>query len=145
MAGLAACPTCLAEARSSSAESAHWTYADAQNWGADGAYPACSIGGEQSPIDLTAAVRAEIEPPILSWRPQAFPIANNGHTIQADVSPGSFATSAGHRYELQQFHFHTPSEHALDGRRSAMEAHFVHVGDGGNLMVVGTFLEGGGK
>lgn len=25
-----------------------------------------------------------------------------------------------------QYHFHTPSEHALDGQRFAMEAHLVH-------------------
>jgi carbonic anhydrase len=145
VAGLAACPACLAGAHSARAEGAHWTYADPRNWGVDGTYPACSIGDEQSPIDLTAAVRAEIDPPILSWQPQAFSIVNNGHTIQANARPGGFATSAGHRYELQQFHFHTPSEHALDGKRSAMEVHFVHAGDGGNLMVVGAFLEGGGQ
>lgn len=28
--------------------------------------------------------------------------------------------------ELLQYHFHTPSEHAFDGQRSAMEAHLVH-------------------
>ena len=37
------------------------------------------------------------------------------------------------------------SEHTLDGKRSAMEAHFVHGGGGGNLMVIGVFLEGGGQ
>jgi carbonic anhydrase len=134
LAGLGACPAC-----------AHWSYADPRNWGADGAYPACSIGGEQSPIDLTGAVRAEIEPPAVSWRPQAFSVVNNGHTIQANASPGGFATSAGRKYELQQFHFHTPSEHTLDGKQSAMEAHFVHAGESGNLMVIGVFLEPGGQ
>ena len=28
--------------------------------------------------------------------------------------------------ELLQFHFHTPSEHAVNGKRYAMEAHLVH-------------------
>jgi carbonic anhydrase len=35
---------------------------------------------------------------------------------------------------LQQFHFHVPSEHTLDGKQSALEAHFVHAGGSGNLM-----------
>jgi carbonic anhydrase len=144
LAGLAACPVCAEAASIVRAEGAHWSYADPRNWGADGAYPACSIGGEQSPIDLTGAVRAEIEPPAVSWRPQAFSVVNNGHTIQANAFPGSSATSAGRKYELQQFHFHAPSEHTLDGKRSAMEAHFVHAGEGGNLMVIGVFLEVGG-
>ena len=143
--GLGACPMCAAAAGVTRAEGTHWSYADPRNWGADGRYPACSIGGEQSPIDLTGAVRAEIEPPTASWQPQAFSVVNNGHTIQANAPPGGFATSAGRRYELQQFHFHTPSEHTLDGKRSAMEAHFVHVGEDGNLMVIGVFLEAGGQ
>lgn len=124
---------------------AHRSYADPRNWGADGAYPACSIGGEQSPIDLTGAVRAEIDPPVVSWQPQAFRVVNNGHTIQANASPGGFAASAGRKYELQQFHFHTPSEHRWEGKQSAMEAHFVHTGESGNLMVIGVFLEPGGQ
>jgi hypothetical protein len=74
LAGLMACPACASAAGSARAEGAHWSYADPRNWGADGAYPACSIGGEQSPIDLTGAVRAAIEPPALSWQPQAFSI-----------------------------------------------------------------------
>ena len=145
LAGLAACPACAAAVGVARAEGAHWSYADSQDWGADGAFRACSIGGEQSPVNLTGAVRAEIEPPAVSWRAEAFGIVNNGHTIQANASPGGFATSAGRKYELQQFHFHAPSEHTLDGKRSAMEAHFVHGGEGGNLMVIGVFLEGGGQ
>jgi carbonic anhydrase len=39
----------------------------------------------------------------------------------------------------------TLSEHTLDGKRSAMEADFVHVGEDGNLMVIGVFLEAGGQ
>jgi carbonic anhydrase len=136
---------CAVAAGVARAEGAHWDYADPQSWGPDGTYPACSIGGEQSPIDLTGAVRAEIEPPAVSWQAQAFGVVNNGHTIQANASPGGVARSAGRKYELQQFHFHTPSEHALDGKRAAMEAHFVHAGESGKLMVIGVFLEAGGQ
>ena len=145
LAGLGACPMCATALGVAAAEGAHWSYADPRNWGADGTYPACLIGGEQSPVDLTGAIRAEIEPPTVSWQPQAFSVVNNGHTIQANALPGGVAMSAGRKYELQQFHFHTPSEHTLDGKRWAMEAHFVHAGDGGNLMVIGVFLEAGGQ
>jgi carbonic anhydrase len=97
LAGLAACPVCAAAATVARAEGGHWSYADPQDWGADGAFRACSIGGEQSPVNLTGAVRAEIEPPAVSWRAEAFGIVNNGHTIQANASPGGFATSAGRK------------------------------------------------
>jgi len=32
----------------------------------------------------------------------------------------------GQMYDLLQYHFHTPSEHALDGKRFSMEVHLVH-------------------
>ncbi len=53
LAGLGARPLFAAAAGFIRAEGTHWSYADPQNWRADGTYPACSIGGEQSPIDLT--------------------------------------------------------------------------------------------
>ena len=44
-------------------------------------------------------------------------------------------------YALLQVHFHTPSEHAFDDGRTAMEAHLVHrnIATGG-LAVVGVLL-----
>jgi carbonic anhydrase len=35
-------------------------------------------------------------------------------------------TADGGKWQLTQFHFHTPSENAFDGRHAAMEAHLVH-------------------
>ncbi|HEY8066382.1 MAG TPA: carbonic anhydrase family protein [Methylosinus sp.] len=142
LAGLAACPLCAAAAR---AEGAHWTYDDAQHWGAhDETAKACSLGGEQSPIDLADTVKADIRPPKLGWKPQAYEIVNNGHTIQANGAAGGGVAELDRRkFELKQFHFHTPSEHALGGKRLAMEAHFVHAGDNGDLLVVGSFLVAG--
>ncbi|KAI7843769.1 hypothetical protein COHA_002667 [Chlorella ohadii] len=50
----------------------------------------------------------------------------------------------GQRHRLLQFHFHTPSEHTLDGRHLAMEAHLVHKNlETGNLAVLGVFIEAG--
>lgn len=39
---------------------------------------------------------------------------------------GNIAYIDGRELELLQFHFHTPSEHAINGRRFPMEAHLVH-------------------
>jgi carbonic anhydrase len=33
-----------------------------------------------------------------------------------------------HRYSLEQFHYHTPSEHRYDGEQRPLELHFVHYG-----------------
>lgn len=67
-------------------------------------------------------------------------------TIEAEVPAGAAAISlGGTRYALRQFHFHTPSEHTLDGRRFPVEQHFVHAGPDGATLVVGLFLTGGGR
>jgi carbonic anhydrase len=40
---------------------------------------------------------------------------------------------------LKQFHFHHPSEHLVEGKRFAMEVHFVHAAED-RLAVVGVLL-----
>jgi carbonic anhydrase len=65
-------------------------------------------------------------------------------TEEADVAPGAaHVTLAGVRYELEQFHFHTPSEHRFQGRSDPMEMHFVHRSAAGGLLVVGVPLRAG--
>lgn len=145
--GLLSCPLCAASTRA--AEEAHWSYSGEggpDHWGAlNSAYKACSAGTEQSPIDLDRAIRADIARLNVDWKPQAYRVANNGHTIQANATPGSAAILGKESYALLQFHFHTPSEHALHGKRFAMEAHFVHARRDGQLVVIGVFMESGGK
>lgn len=54
-------------------------------------------------------------------------IENLGHTIQLDFKPGSTIEKDGNTYEFKQLHFHTPSEHRIDGKIYAMEMHVVNV------------------
>ena len=47
--------------------------------------------------------------------------------LQVRMPDGNLLTTAdGQQWRLLQFHFHTPSENALDGRHAPMEAHLVH-------------------
>jgi hypothetical protein len=46
--------------------------------------------------------------------------------LQVNFEPGNRVSWGDVQLELLQYHFHTPSEHAWDGQRSAMEAHLVH-------------------
>ena len=62
-------------------------------------------------------------------------------TEEAEVEPGAgHVTVAGTRYDLVQFHFHTPSEHAFGGRHTPLEMHLVHRSAAGKLLVVGVPL-----
>jgi carbonic anhydrase len=49
----------------------------------------------------------------------------------------------GDHYELEQYHFHAPAEHAVDGRQADVEAHFVHTNAQGATVVVGVFFRRG--
>ncbi|MDI3321274.1 carbonic anhydrase family protein [Pinibacter soli] len=52
---------------------------------------------------------------------------NLGHTIELEFKEGSKCTVNGKDYMSKQFHFHTPSEHLVDGMTFPMEMHIVNV------------------
>jgi len=143
--GLLGCPLCASAARA--AGGAHWSYEGAgapDKWGKlDKNFQACAVGAEQSPVNLAGGLQAQIQPLNFDWKAEAYKVSNNGHTIQADVSQPGGTTLDGTVYALKQFHFHTPSEHAIDGKRSEMEVHLVHADGKGKLAVIGVFVVAG--
>jgi carbonic anhydrase len=143
-AGLALCPFC---APRSAVADVHWGYEGSEGptrWGdLDPANRACSIGSEQSPLDLRDAIPARLPPLKLTWSKRTDTIINNGHTIQLNCSGDSALDVAGASYRLVQFHFHRPSEHLVNGKSFPMEVHFVHADAAGSLAVVGVFVTTG--
>lgn len=109
----------------------------------DTAFAACAAGQQESPIDLSGAVSADLEPLDLQWRRLPARVFDTGHAIQVEASPGSNLTMGGKGYQLLQFHVHQPSEHLLNGHRYPLEIHFVHTAPDGTLGVVGVFAEPG--
>ncbi|WP_454917244.1 carbonic anhydrase [Xanthobacter sediminis] len=148
LAGLLSCPICASAARAESA--AHWSYEGhgaPEHWGElEPGFQSCAIGTQQSPINLEGAIRAQASAPALSWKAAPFTVANNGHTIQLDVADDAGGAKLNDKsYSLRQFHFHAPAEHAVNGQRTAMEAHFVHAAEDSGLLVVGIFMVPGAK
>lgn len=128
---------------------AQWGYSGPggpQHWGTlSPEFAACAAGMQQSPIDLTDPVPADLPALAPAWAPSArWTVINNGHTIQASSSNAGGITIDGTRYDLLQFHFHHPSEHAIAGEHAPMEVHFVHRSAAGKLAVIGVMLTGGG-
>lgn len=114
-----------------------WSYQapkDASHWVEQ--WPACG-GKEQSPIDI--AIGPATKGPAIEFHYQAFDleVENTSHVIEVPVAKGSYITLAGHRYDLIQFHIHTPSEHRIAGKQAALEIHFVHRDEAGKIAVVG--------
>jgi carbonic anhydrase len=129
---------------------AHWDYAG----GAVGAGPdawgqmkpefaKCSSGTRQSPIDIRDGIKVSLEPVQFDYKPSAFRVVDNGHTIQVNVGPGNSIEVGGRRFELLQFHFHRPSEERINGRQFDMVAHLVHKDIDGRLAVVAVLLDRG--
>jgi carbonic anhydrase len=150
------CPTCVSIASAFASEkksgnheaNPHWGYKDGASgpaqWGElTPANQVCSVGFQQSPIDLTKGLDARLGGIDINFKPMPLHVVNNGHTIQVNCEAGSDIRFDGKTYRLLQYHFHHPSEHALNGKRFQMEAHFVHVGDDGTLAVLGVFFKPG--
>lgn len=125
----------------------HWDYAGSggpEAWGKlQPEYAKCSSGTRQSPIDIRGGIAVDLEPIKFDYRPSAFSVVDNGHTVQVNVEPGSAITITGRRYELVQFHFHRPSEERVDGRQFDMVVHLVHKDPDGRLAVVAVLLDRG--
>ena len=71
-------------------------------------------------------------------------IINNGHTIQINVNHEEMCSIQlyGKQYELKQFHFHTPSEHTMNGSHYPMEMHLVHQNNNDkSIAVIGFFFD----
>ena len=49
----------------------------------------------------------------------------------------------GTQYLLQQIHWHSPSEHTINGNKLALEAHLVHETPSGQIIVVGILYQFG--
>lgn len=141
-------------------------------WGnLDPKYVSCNAGHRQSPVDfkvvdpvrhpslasLPSAVRTDpsLQHILFNYAPANVTLLhhdnvthidtllNNGHTLQVTYESGSGIYVRGRRFDLAQFHFHSPSEHTLNGRHFDMEMHLVHAAqDGsGRLVVVALWLE----
>ncbi|MFT7465287.1 MAG: carbonic anhydrase [Pseudohongiellaceae bacterium] len=81
----------------------------------------------QSPVNISSTLLPEGHHEVhLDDLPSTQRIINRGHTVELDYDSGSTLTFDGELYELRQFHFHTPSEHLIDGVTYPMELHLVH-------------------
>jgi len=81
----------------------------------------------QSPINIiTDSIPEGHHQAIIRYQPSHEEISLLEHTIKVNYDNGSSINFYGNQYELQQFHFHTPAEHLIDGITYPMEMHLVH-------------------
>jgi carbonic anhydrase len=127
----------------------HWGYSGEgapEHWGdLSKDFVMCKMGKNQSPIDLrtASAYETDLAPIVFGYHAGSLDEVNNGHSVQVNMRPGSYIMIDGIKFELKQFHFHTPSENTIDGKYFPFEAHFVHVDEKGNIAVVALMFEYG--
>src|SRR5208337_1857720 len=140
---LAALGLCVAAM--AAAQNAPWEYEGKHGslaWGKlDPAYRACSQGHEQSPMDIHGAhLNKALKPIEFHYISGPVTLENTGHTIVVHVDPGSYIVAGGVRYELEQFHFHHPSEETVKGKFADMGVHLVHKSADGKIAVIAVRL-----
>jgi carbonic anhydrase len=141
LSGLLACPVCAAEAFAQ-----EWNYRESgpERWASlDRAFSPCGTGDQQSPIDLRDGIKADLPRLRVQLPRDRVTVLNNGHTIQVSSPAGASVAIGGVTFPLSQFHFHSPSEHSIEGRPAAMEVHFVYAHKDGLLTVLGALLVSG--
>jgi len=89
--------------------------------------PDVDHGTLQSPINILTDYSSEGKHHIeLKFDGKINKIENLGHTVQLDFEPGTQVKYQNNSYEFKQLHFHTPSEHLIDGITYPMEMHIVN-------------------
>ena len=134
----------------------HWAYGaehGPEEWGSlCPEFSTCGTGRSQSPIDISGAAKAALPALATAYLPAELRIVhhehqadvvNNGHTVQVNYPGGSTLSVDGQTFSLLQYHFHSPSEHTLDGKHFPMEMHLVHKSADGKLAVIGAFVAEG--
>ncbi len=136
---------------SASEKTVHWGYQGEEgpeHWGElSPGFSICGDGKNQSPVDLSADFDLELPELLFQYHGTPLRELNNGHTIMLEVAPGNYLEipELEQRYNFKQAHFHSPSEHTVDGISFAMEIHLVHANEDGELAVVGIMLEVGAE
>ena len=136
-----------------------WSYAGEHaagpgRWG--DVWPLCGAGTRQSPVNLSSAEEVAVAPGGRaggSGLGAGLKVWDLGCAVQGYGGGSGFAwvadtagckrnrvTYLGKRWQLQQFHFHAPAEHSVDGVFADAEMHMVHAAPDGSLMVIALLL-----
>uniref|UniRef100_A0A803QJQ7 Carbonic anhydrase n=1 Tax=Cannabis sativa TaxID=3483 RepID=A0A803QJQ7_CANSA len=103
-------------------------------------YSECAKGKLQSPLNIlkNQVVRSKVFKPLIrNYVPVNATLLNNQFNvgIKYEGDAGSMEVN-GKNYSLKQMHWHSPSEHRLNGVRYPVELHLVHQAEDHSLSVI---------
>jgi carbonic anhydrase len=123
--------------------------AEALKWGYDGPgapenwaslseeYALCAEGKQQSPVNIDGYREVDAKPILFSYSSDARTVRNDGYFVHVEFAAGNTLSLGQRIYNLKSTHFHSPSEHQIDGVSFAAEMHLVHADADDRLIVVG--------
>ncbi|XVF46303.1 hypothetical protein PTKIN_Ptkin03bG0017000 [Pterospermum kingtungense] len=104
-------------------------------------WAACGNGTMQSPIDMSnerVKIVSHLGRLKRSYEPSNATLKNRGHDMMLSWEGGAGAIEInGTEYVLNQCHWHSPSEHTINGRVYDLEVHLVHESADGKVAVIG--------
>lgn len=103
-------------------------------------FAACANGRQQSPIDITGYRAGDLSLISNSLTTDEATLRNDGRQVHVDYAPGNTSVLDRREFSLKSVHFHSPSEHLVDGQSFSAELHMVHTDTDGNLAVVGVLF-----
>lgn len=129
------------------APSTSWNYDLKSNhgpvhWGK--AYPDCQEGSFQSPIDIDPmdVIARDTQSIQMGLSALTGRMADDGRSILL-YPISNFLTFEGASYLPVQFHFHSAAETLLNGKRAALELHWVTKNKQGQYLVLAVLIEPG--
>lgn len=106
----------------------------------------CGTGGIQSPINFTPDVKfsrmADGPKPMLKISDFTFGATSENWALTcAEEKKCGYTMFGGKTYYYVNTHFHSPSEHYLNGKQYPLESHMVHISEDGEIAVIATMYD----
>ncbi|KXG27755.1 alpha carbonic anhydrase 7 [Sorghum bicolor] len=117
-----------------------------ENWAKlSPAYKMCGQGKQQSPIDIVtkqAVPNANLDTLNRTYAAVPATLINDGHDIKLEFgSKVGTLTVNGKVFSLDSLHWHSPSDHTINGQRFPLELHLVHKSADGAVAVIGILYQ----
>lgn len=99
----------------------------------------CKSGKQQTPLALSTAdatTDSALTPLLFAFPAAPLKLVHNGRGVDASTRVDWQTTTPAGPYRVAGFHFHSPSEHTVDGKQFDAELHFVHKNASGQLAVI---------
>lgn len=104
-------------------------------------------GEQQSPINIRekSVIGSDLGSLKIDWDDVPLSVHNTGHSIQVNYERGSKLKTDFNNFAFFHFEFHSPSDHAVNGKLYDMEVQFHHKALNGELAILSVFFEEGNE